>query len=215
MDRILHFGDEGAKLHLVSESASRRRSARACQIHDVAQELTLEHGYHGWTLADLAERVGVSRRTLFNHVESKEQAVLGPRPVVDEDALVLFRQGGPTGRVLHDAVHLAMSLISANEPGPADLRRFQRVLLSDPALAEAAMRGLAEVLEDLVLRSADRPGITPETARLAFDLTLGLVRHAGEETTGESSTTTLNTRLRELLPLVDEIVAPHPQAADS
>lgn len=191
----------------MNKSAPGRGTDRSAAIVCAAQELTLEHGYHGWTLEDLAERVGVSRRTLFNHVASKEHAVLGPRPVVDDDALAEFRRGGPTGRLLHDAVHLAMAVIAASEPAPADLRRYQQVLLSEPALAQAALHWLEETFEQIVARSADRPGITPETAHLAFNLTLSLVRQASVETQGERPETTLTQRLRELLPLVDEVVA--------
>ena len=191
----------------MTESAARRRVDRSTAIFRAAQELTLERGYQGWTLEELAERVGVSRRTLFNHVESKEHAVLGPRPTIDDAALAEFRSGGPTGRLLHDAVHLAIAAIATSEPAPADLRRCQQIFLCEPALAQAGIAGLEEVLEETVDQSLGRPHATPEAIRLALDLTLILVRHASVETLGEDADTRLTDRLRALLPLLDEVVA--------
>ena len=37
----------------------------------------LEHGLDGFTMEQLAERVGVSRRTLFYYFPAKDDAVLG------------------------------------------------------------------------------------------------------------------------------------------
>ena len=50
-----------------------------------AQRLAVDCGYAGFTVEDLARAVGVSRRTLFNHVSSKEEAVLGMLPVLTDE----------------------------------------------------------------------------------------------------------------------------------
>lgn len=44
-------------------------------ILDAAAALAEEHGLGGFTVNDLAERAGVSRRTIFNHFASVEDAV--------------------------------------------------------------------------------------------------------------------------------------------
>ena len=68
-------------MHTVSQSAEspawRRRIARQQEIHAAACRLVVERGYYGFTMDDLAGAVGVSRRTLFNHVPDKASAVLG------------------------------------------------------------------------------------------------------------------------------------------
>ena len=64
----------------MKKSASTRTDRRAAIIA-AAQRLSVNCGYSGFTIDDLAEAVGVSRRTLFNHVSSKEEAVLGALPV--------------------------------------------------------------------------------------------------------------------------------------
>jgi AcrR family transcriptional regulator len=50
----------------------RQRVAKDTKILEVAWNLLDEKGYDNWTLAELAERVGISRRTLYHHFPSKE-----------------------------------------------------------------------------------------------------------------------------------------------
>jgi AcrR family transcriptional regulator len=51
----------------------RQKQARNSGILEAAWALLSERGYVGWTLTDLAERAGVSRRTLYLHFSSKEE----------------------------------------------------------------------------------------------------------------------------------------------
>ena len=51
---------------------------RISQIRVAALNLVIEAGYGGFTMEELAQKVGVSRRTLFNYIKDKESAVLGP-----------------------------------------------------------------------------------------------------------------------------------------
>ena len=50
----------------------RQRVVQDTNILEAAWNLLAEKGYEGWTLAELAERVGISRRTLYHHFPSKE-----------------------------------------------------------------------------------------------------------------------------------------------
>lgn len=97
------------------------RSARALKrlidIQHAAAELVLEKGYDGFTMDDLAARVGVSRRTLFNHVPDKASAVLGPfdEHSPDPAALEIFRAGGPHGRLKDDLVHAIDTVVATKD----------------------------------------------------------------------------------------------------
>lgn len=50
----------------------RQRAARDADILKAAWDLLATKGYEDWTLADLADRAGISRRTLYHHFPSKE-----------------------------------------------------------------------------------------------------------------------------------------------
>ena len=88
---------------------------RLVEIQEAAATLVIERGYDGLTMDELAERVGVSRRTLFNHVPDKASAVLGP---FDENnprpgALELFLEKQPHGRLVDDLVHAIDTVIAS------------------------------------------------------------------------------------------------------
>src|SRR5690606_4323762 len=66
----------------------RRGEVTAARILDAAEELFAERGYHGASLRDVADRVGLRIPSLYNHFPSKEAlyaAVLarGIGPVVE------------------------------------------------------------------------------------------------------------------------------------
>ncbi|GGL90285.1 TetR/AcrR family transcriptional regulator [Nakamurella endophytica] len=56
-------------------------------LAEAALALTVSNGYHGWTVADLTEQVGVSRRTFSNYFDSKADAVVA---VVDGRLAAVF-----------------------------------------------------------------------------------------------------------------------------
>ncbi|WP_127793791.1 TetR/AcrR family transcriptional regulator [Agromyces sp. LHK192] len=68
----------------MSESATtlaspreRRRAETTRALISLARRATAEHGLNGFTVEELCEQAGVSRRTFFNYFASKEDAVLG------------------------------------------------------------------------------------------------------------------------------------------
>src|SRR4051812_12690148 len=94
---MVHFLMESAKLHYMSQSATSRegrRQATSYRISVCAQQLTEQHGLEGFTMEELAESAGVSRRTLFNYYPSKIDAVLGASPELTPEALERFRSRG-------------------------------------------------------------------------------------------------------------------------
>lgn len=94
----------------MSESAiipMSRREKAARHISMCAQTLTAERGFEGFTMEELAQAAGVSRRTLFNYFDSKLDAVLGPEPELTDEITGEFRAGGPSGHLLTDLGHLA------------------------------------------------------------------------------------------------------------
>lgn len=51
----------------------RQRVERRAGVLEAAWKLLSERGYAGWTLADLADRAGIARRTLYLYFSSKEE----------------------------------------------------------------------------------------------------------------------------------------------
>ncbi len=136
-----------------------KRRATALRISRCAQRLTEERGLDGFTMDDLAEEAGVSRRTLFNYFAGKVDAVLGPAPVFDESSCALFVSGGPTGRLVDDCAVLAHDVLAAPDLAldREDLERGQRLMVATPRLLLTVHERFEQVtasLGDLVTQRA-------------------------------------------------------------
>ena len=169
-------------MHSMASSAIVRRRSTLRRITIAAQELTIERGYDGFTLDELAERVGVSRRTLFNHVRGKEEAVLGVRPDFDPALVADFRAGGPTGDLFEDLLALIVELLDREDADRADAARFHRLLETNPALIGRVITELDTVCAEAVAMAADRPDeVDPHRAQVVVSLLGALIAHAMQE----------------------------------
>lgn len=111
-----------------------KRMLTALRLNACALTLTAERGYDGWTMDDLAEVAGVSRRTVFNYFPGKAEVVLGPEPRLDEASLATFLAGGPTGALLDDLVVLAEVVVAESGQDHATIAANRAVILGDPRL---------------------------------------------------------------------------------
>ena len=73
----------------------KQRLVREEAILDAAREMIAENGYEAMTMEDLAERVGISKPTLYQHFSSKE--VLAVRAVVVQMERTLQAMREPIG----------------------------------------------------------------------------------------------------------------------
>lgn len=169
-------------LHFVSESATTEaevathRGSTAWEISQCAQRLAEQHGLDGFTMDDLAREVGVSRRTLFNHVPGKVDAVLGSKPSHEPQAMIVFRQGGPTGDLIPDIREMGAGVLRLKSGDPEEITRLRKLLRSDPRLVQAMLHRLEEVTDHLSEAIIEREGddLDPLRARILARATLGI-----------------------------------------
>ena len=149
----------------------------------VAQRLAAEHGLDGFTMEQLADAVGVSRRTLFNYFPTKDDAVLGELPAPEEGALETFRSGGPSGRLLLDLGVLATHLIGAVSPEPEEIRLAQLVLERNPRLLVKANTRFQDYVAGFRREISEREGYAADDIRprVAVAVIVSLYESALEE----------------------------------
>lgn len=160
----------------MSESATSRDERNAATVRRIvaaARRLTVERGLDGFTMDDLAEATGVSRRTLFNHVAGKDDAALGPLPELPEEALATFVAGGPHGHLLEDVVALAVRVIDEVPETPEEVAAGRAALDASPRLHQLSARRLHELVESSVDLVAQREGAAYDRERL--DVAIALV----------------------------------------
>ncbi|MGH8985129.1 MAG: TetR/AcrR family transcriptional regulator [Acidimicrobiia bacterium] len=117
------------------------KTASRDKLLDAAEELFARRGFGGVGLAEVAERAGLGKASLFHHFPSKAQlycAVMARVLTRLDDALVraLAEGGSPTAR-LDRWVDTAIDVLAANRSYP---RLLVRVLVEDDELP----RGLPE-----------------------------------------------------------------------
>ncbi|MFJ3035275.1 TetR/AcrR family transcriptional regulator [Curtobacterium pusillum] len=117
-------------------TTERTRALRRRMIVE-ARRSTVEHGLHGFTIEQLCETVGVSRRTFFNHFASKDDAVLGIEINADVEAIDEYAAGGIVPDdldPLDSIVALAIDQFHRVGIDRADEALVRRVFEREPAL---------------------------------------------------------------------------------
>ncbi|MGY0538612.1 TetR/AcrR family transcriptional regulator [Nocardioides sp. YJ-D4] len=152
----------------------RRLNKTAAAIHRAALEMTDEFGFDGWTMEHLADRVGVSRRTLFNHVPSKMDAVLGPEQEPDPELLEAFLSGGPTGHVGRDLGALVRTVLDAEPIDHDELVLVRHILATDRQVLDAARTRFEQITVHFAEVISEREGdqMTPELAGVVLHLVI-------------------------------------------
>ncbi len=170
---ILHFMNQSAD-GAGRTSTRRRRVAQEISRH--ARRLCEEHGLDGFTMDQLADSVGVSRRTLFNYVPGKVDAVLGVAEDLDPARIETFLSGGPTGHLLTDVKEMICLLLDEDDPDPAEVLQVRRIIAADPRLSTIVHERFAELMQRFSELVAQREGgdVDPRTLRLVADLAISL-----------------------------------------
>lgn len=142
-----------------------------------AQRLVLDRGLEGFTMDDLAQATGVSRRTLFNYFPSKLDACLGPAPDLPEELMATFCAGGPTGNLASDLEVVARHVLGDKEPPTTEEIQLGRALLRIPRLQEAVherFEDLARMLQEGMQDRESEP-VDPASGRLLGRLLVAVV----------------------------------------
>lgn len=161
---------------MINRATELNRRRTTVRIVRCAQNLAEERGLDGFTMDDVAERVGVSRRTLFNYVSGKYDAVLGAPPKPDPSRLREFRSGGPTGRLADDLKMTIAAILDRRDGTHEDLERLRRLVASDPRLHKVLHDKFAKITTFFADAIAEREGsrFDPFQARAAATVTASL-----------------------------------------
>lgn len=181
---------------------------KRARIRCEASRLTVERGYDGFTMDDLAERVGMSRRTLFNLVPDKESAVLGLEPDfgASEEGSV-FRERGPRGDLVPDLLAMfetAMARLSGSDAAAAsqtaaDHLLYTEALAADPKVLAMAHARAGRHTQEVAELIATREGWAGDDLRArSLSAALGaLIRVAFDEVARRGGSTPIAEVFRE------------------
>ncbi|MDI2035318.1 hypothetical protein PJL15_02448 [Paenarthrobacter nitroguajacolicus] len=172
---FLHFPLLSAKLYFVSNSANidgglreRKRVATRLAITAVARSLTAERGLNGYTVEEVCEEAGISRRTFFNYFHSKEDAVIGSfSDETPHDALENFNRdpqrvdGGISNTLLAALYHLTLDIVERSTISHTEVHQLIAAIKAEPQLlGRMTLEGEAREREFMELIAA-REGLDP------------------------------------------------------
>jgi AcrR family transcriptional regulator len=153
----------------MAETTGQKQIRTRARLVSTARRLTAERGLHGFTIPEVCDEVGVSRRTFFNYFPSKESAVLGLENGLDEGLLAVFleaRSVAPDKRrdLFDDLIDLAVGHFEAMNPKASDIDVFVAVLQREPKLIAAAVQTSRDEQERFVARVVESQGDQDPTA---------------------------------------------------
>ncbi|MCZ4497570.1 MAG: regulatory protein TetR [Marmoricola sp.] len=138
-------------------------------------DLYVERGFEGTTVADIAERAGVTPRTFFRHFADKREVLFaGSTALID--ALVASVDTAPAGdsplTVVATALESACEVIGGNRAYSA---RRQSVIAANPDLQERELIKMATLAATLATGLRDR-GVTAADAGIAAEAGVAVFR---------------------------------------
>ncbi|WP_439689921.1 TetR/AcrR family transcriptional regulator [Curtobacterium sp. SP.BCp] len=193
-------------------TTERTRALRRRMIVE-ARRATVEHGLHGFTIEQLCETVGVSRRTFFNHFSSKDDAVLGIEQGASAAMLRDYAERAVVGEELDplgSVVALAVEQLHVVGLDRADEALVRRVFDREPAMvakfltaADAQLAAVAGAVRDRFGWPDDpsdhRAQLVAETAAALLKVTAGTYfDDTYDESTGPPFDVLLTDNLRQL-----------------
>jgi AcrR family transcriptional regulator len=120
----------------------RKRAATRGAITATARALTAERGLNGYTVEEVCDAAGISRRTFFNYFPTKEDAIIGHAgDDIPADVIEDFIAGGadsPAGDIsptlFRDLVRLSLRLAEGMTASEEETRQLIGVVHKEPQL---------------------------------------------------------------------------------
>lgn len=145
---LVYVGDMSLSLR------EQKRRATLAAIEEHATTLVATHGFADVTIEQICAAAEISRRTFFNYVDSKEEAVLGalPRQLTDQQVEAFISEPHPD--LIRDVLTLCHELFFESVSGAQDpgqlLRRRKAILHAHPELWAGRVAAFASTHDSLV-----------------------------------------------------------------
>jgi AcrR family transcriptional regulator len=143
------------------------------RLEQAAYELFRDHGYEQTTVAEIAQRAGLTERTFFRHYADKREVLFGGSTAL-RDELLRALAGAPAGASTIEAAQIAVEAISALMEGRRPIaRERQRIVLAHADLQEREMSKRAMLTSELA-QGLQRRGAPESSASLAAEMGIGV-----------------------------------------
>jgi AcrR family transcriptional regulator len=168
------------------------------RLEQAALELYVERGFEQTTVAEIAERAGLTERTFFRHFADKREVLFAGAGALQE-LLVTAVAGAPDSVAPLEAVAAALEAAGALLQERREYsRRRQAVIDANPALQERELIKLA-ALASALGEALRRRGVTGPAASLTAEAGIAVFKIAFERWISETGQSDLPRLIRESL----------------
>ena len=158
------------------------------RLEQAALALYGENGYENTTVAEIAERAGLTERTFFRHFADKREVLFGGGSVL-QDLIVSVVVEAPEGAAPIDAAAAGLEAAGAQffvEARRDFARQRQAVIASNPELQERELTKLA-ALSTAIADALRRRGVDDPAAVLTAEVAIAVFRTAFERWIDETN----------------------------
>ena len=168
------------------------------RLEVAALELYLEQGFENTTVAEIAQRAGLTERTFFRYFSDKRE-VLFPGGETFENLITDATAAAPTGLGPLEATFLGLEAVSAFlKERRSFAQKRQRVISATAELQERELIKLQSLATKLATTLRSR-GVSDSVAGLVAEVGVAVFKTSFEEWVRPKNTRDLSTVLRESL----------------
>jgi AcrR family transcriptional regulator len=131
-----------------------------------ASELYVERGFEQTTVADIAERAGLTERTFFRHFADKREVLFGGQDVFRANFVGAVASAAPEVAPFDAVAHAVRTMAAEMHPRRSFTLERQKAITATPALQEREQLKMSAVTEGIAGALRDR-GVTEPAASLA------------------------------------------------
>jgi AcrR family transcriptional regulator len=167
------------------------------RLEQAALDLYGERGFERTTVAEIAERAGLTERTFFRHFADKREVLFAGSAELEE-VLVGAASKAPASVAPIDAVAVALQAVAAWLPGRDAARRRAAVIAANEELRERELSKLA-ALSTALADTLRQRGVAEPTASLTAEMAIAVFKIAFERWIAEGEERDLGALMRESL----------------
>jgi AcrR family transcriptional regulator len=166
-------------------------------LREAAMQLYSERGFQQTTVAEIANRAGLTERTFFRYFADKREVLFAGSELL-QDELVSAVSNAPAGVTPIDAVAEALMAAGAffNEERREYSRRRQALIVANPELQERELIKLAALTTAMAAALRQR-NVTEPAASLVAEAGIGVFRVAFERWVDRTNSQTWPELVRE------------------